>query len=210
MNINEIISQNCKFCNKKCKNPNSLRNHERLCPQNKDRVYTPGMLGKVSPMRGKTASDTESIRRGAEKLKQRYASGEISAASPATTKEFWTDEKRKAKSEWRKQLHIDHPETHPNRRLAGNRNKMTYPEKVAFDYLSNLNVKFEHQKQIGKYFPDFVIGNIIIEIDGAQWHTDSEKDQERDSALNRLGYTVFRIGAKERIEIRIKEILGFA
>lgn len=36
----------CKFCSKECKNDNSLRNHERLCPSNADRVYTNGMLGK--------------------------------------------------------------------------------------------------------------------------------------------------------------------
>lgn len=28
---------NCKFCNKECKNNNSLRNHERLCKLNPDR-----------------------------------------------------------------------------------------------------------------------------------------------------------------------------
>ena len=27
----------CKFCNKSCKNPNSLRNHERLCKLNPNR-----------------------------------------------------------------------------------------------------------------------------------------------------------------------------
>ena len=26
----------CKFCNKECKNKNSLINHERLCKQNPD------------------------------------------------------------------------------------------------------------------------------------------------------------------------------
>lgn len=31
----------CKFCNKECKNDNSLRNHERLCKQNPDRDLTP-------------------------------------------------------------------------------------------------------------------------------------------------------------------------
>lgn len=28
---------NCKFCNRECKSPNSLRNHERLCRQNPNR-----------------------------------------------------------------------------------------------------------------------------------------------------------------------------
>jgi hypothetical protein len=34
------IHMKCKFCGKECANNNSHRNHERLCPQNKDRIYT--------------------------------------------------------------------------------------------------------------------------------------------------------------------------
>lgn len=30
----------CKFCNKECKNDNSLRNHQRLCKENPERQYT--------------------------------------------------------------------------------------------------------------------------------------------------------------------------
>jgi len=36
----------CKFCNSERKNKNSWLNHERLCPKNLNRNYTPGMLGK--------------------------------------------------------------------------------------------------------------------------------------------------------------------
>ena len=36
----------CKFCGKECKNENSLRNHERCCPSNVNRVYKNGMTGK--------------------------------------------------------------------------------------------------------------------------------------------------------------------
>lgn len=36
----------CKFCNKECKNNNSLKNHERCCPKNTNRVYKNGMTGK--------------------------------------------------------------------------------------------------------------------------------------------------------------------
>lgn len=36
----------CKFCQKECKNDNSLRNHERCCPLNATRVYKNGMTGK--------------------------------------------------------------------------------------------------------------------------------------------------------------------
>lgn len=36
----------CKYCRKECKNKNSLRNHERTCPSNVNRVYKNGMTGK--------------------------------------------------------------------------------------------------------------------------------------------------------------------
>ena len=38
---------NCKFCHKECKSANSLRNHERCCPANSNRVYKNGMTGKT-------------------------------------------------------------------------------------------------------------------------------------------------------------------
>lgn len=43
---------NCKYCGKECKNPNSLRNHGRLCKQNPDHQNTTFQLNnpqKVSP-----------------------------------------------------------------------------------------------------------------------------------------------------------------
>ena len=36
----------CKYCEKECKNQNSLKNHEHRCPRNENRVYKNGMLGK--------------------------------------------------------------------------------------------------------------------------------------------------------------------
>lgn len=36
----------CKYCGKECKNKRSHVNHERLCPNNQERVYKNGMTGK--------------------------------------------------------------------------------------------------------------------------------------------------------------------
>lgn len=199
MKIFEVESLNCRFCGKESANPNSHRNHERLCPQNPDRKYVSHTKGKPSWNKG-LSKDTDA----------RVATNAVAVSAAMKgkpSKTVWTDAMRQAKSAWRKQLHIDHPEMHPNRRLAGNRNKMTYPEKVAYEFLVKSGVKFEHQKQIGRFFPDFVIGNVIIEIDGARWHN-TESDQKRDAILSDMGYKVYRINSKERIEDRIKEILG--
>jgi len=186
---------------------NSLRNHERLCPNNPTRKYVSHTLGKPSWNKGLSKDTNESLKNASIKLTQKYKSGEITARSPVCHKEYWTEEKRKEKSEWRKKLHRDFPETHPNRKLAGNRKKMSYPEQVAFDFLTRHNIAFEHNKKIDKYFPDFVIGKIIIEIDGVQWH-DKEKDRIRDKIISSYGYSVVRILYSENIEQRLTEILG--
>ena len=41
---------NCKFCDKECKNANSLRNHERLCKLNPERQLT--TYEKYGPIKG--------------------------------------------------------------------------------------------------------------------------------------------------------------
>ena len=52
----------CKFCQKECKSENSLRNHERCCPSNPNRVYKNGMLGKKG-----TNQFTYAVKHGLEK-----------------------------------------------------------------------------------------------------------------------------------------------
>lgn len=91
------------------------------------------------------------------------------------------------------------PNNHPNRKLANNRNEMSFPEKVAFDYLKLKNINFEHNKYIKPYWPDFCIGNIIIEIDGKRWHK-PEKDKIRDDNLLSMGYKVYRFDSQKIIK----------
>jgi len=123
--------------------------------------------------------------------------------------EFWTIERRKQKSLEKKRLYAEHPEKHPNRKVAGNRNKMTYPEKVCHDWLCLNKISFETQKYIDGKYVDFLIGNIVIEIDGERWHPiGNENDRLRDVRLNELGFNIFRIRSKENIEERLKDIFS--
>lgn len=191
---------NCKFCQKECKNLNSYRNHQRLCPQNPDRVYKSQTLGLTSWNKGLTKEDPRVKAYG----------DSISKATKGRKGKKPSDEARKKMSDSRKKLLEERPELHPNRLLAGNRNKMTYPEKVAFEFLERNGVVFEHQKQIGKFFVDFCIGSTIIEIDGEQWHSSDEqkeRDKKRDAVLAEAGYVVHRIWSKERIEARLDKII---
>lgn len=62
--------------------------------------------------------------------------------------------------------------------------------------LARFGVKVELQKQIGKYRVDIFIetkfNKIVVECDGAEFHTDKEKDRQRDLYLEALGYLVLR------------------
>lgn len=118
-------------------------------------------------------------------------------------KAYWTEERRKAKSEQKKKLYTEHPEKHPNRKLAYNRVKMSYPEQITFDWLKEHNISFKHQKQFGKYFVDFYIQdkNLAIEIDGEHWH-DKERDKIRDSwIIDNFKISIIRISTKEKLLI---------
>lgn len=55
----------------------------------------------------------------------------------------------------------------------------TFPEKVVREILIALEVEFERERNIGKYFIDFFIPklNLCIEIDGDYWHGNKATDK---------------------------------
>ena len=203
----------CTFCFKVCKNKNSHHNHERTCRLNPNRTLTWLVLNKqnIQPWnkglsKEKDTRLAEQAKQISKTLKEKHENG---FRTLAHTAEYWTPERRKQKSLWKKELHKNNPELHPNRLLAKNKTKMTYPEQVAFDWLINKKCVFEYQKSIDNFFVDFCIGNIVIEIDGERWHPlNNEKDKQRDITLNKLGFKVYRIRSKEKIEKRLQEIFN--
>jgi very-short-patch-repair endonuclease len=120
----------------------------------------------------------------------------------------WSDERRKKQSELKKKLYKEHPEMHPNRKLCGNYNKLTYPEKLAYTFFSENNIKFSSHEPVKcgdtTFFPDFLLDNkMIIEIDGERWHSSisqKERDENRDTIIKSFGYNIIRIPAKNVIQ----------
>lgn len=103
----------------------------------------------------------------------------------------------------------ENPSAQCNARVAGNRSKMTYPEKVAHDWFQRNQIQAIHNSKVDRFFPDFLVGNVIVEIDGERWHSSPEqqdRDRKRDAVLTSLGYKIHRIPAKDRIELRLAEI----
>lgn len=116
---------------------------------------------------------------------------------------------RKAQSKEKKLFYKKYPEKHPQRILSNNREKMSYPERLVYDYLKKEHIPFEHNAPILSYFVDFLIGDIIIEIDGERWH-DKEYDKNRDYKItNFLNIKIIRIPAKIIINIGPHIILKF-
>ena len=166
--------------------------------------------GGTSWSKGKTVEANpelaNSLGQGMKSLHAKLSSGELKRdASWASSKEYWTPERRKAKSEEKKRLFQEHPEKHPNRLVAGNSQNWTYPEKRTAAWLNAHSIVFEKNKRILDYYPDFTINDIIIELDGEYWH-DKAKDAIRDAEIVTQGYTIFRIPASEPIEARLEQI----
>lgn len=107
-------------------------------------------------------------------------------------------ESRKRMSELVKERYRKNPEKHPFRIMSGNRNKMSFPERVVFNFLTGRGLVFDFNKSVPPYFPDFIIGSVIIEVDGKPWHSGAraEYDKKRDANLVSRGYRVFRFDAK--------------
>jgi len=74
-------------------------------------------------------------------------------------------------------------------------------------YLTELGIKYKFQVPINnKYLVDFVVGDIIIEVNG-YWHKLlKEKDRERKDYLELLGYRVYQIETIEKNYISKSQI----
>ena len=99
------------------------------------------------------------------------------------------------------------------------RNIKSYAEKFFERVLNNNRISYERERYVGKYFLDFVVGNIDLEIDGKQ-HQYAERKQSdyvRDDYLRSQGYFVYRIrwneinssDGKEMMKGKIELFLDF-
>jgi very-short-patch-repair endonuclease len=69
------------------------------------------------------------------------------------------------------------------------------PERIFSEFLKRNAIKYEFHKHIGPYELDFVIGNLVIEIDGK--HHDYSKDGEKNQYLFSEGYITWHFTSNE-------------
>jgi hypothetical protein len=169
---------NCQYCNKECKNLNSYKNHERLCPENNLRVYKNGMLGK------KGANQYTYGAKMNKETKEKI--------SNFMKQQVWDDSKRIKHSEVMKNTVNKYPEsyTSSNRgrtkqiiidgiKLQGNWELEFYLYCKKNNILIKRNeLGFEYfWKGKRTYFPDFYlpVQNIFVEVKGYETERDLAK-----------------------------------
>lgn len=192
----EPLNLNCPFCKKLCKNANSLRNHTRLCAANPDKQQSNFVTRRGQPgwSHGLTAETSTVLKAKAERVRQKYESGEL---TPAFRGKHHTEESKRKTSISRKKYLIEHPEQVPY--LLNHYSKgPSYPEIYWIDLIRNEKLDLSYHKQIGLYELDFFNESkkIDLEIDGEQHYSDSritESDLHRTEYLESLGWLVIRV-----------------
>ena len=68
-------------------------------------------------------------------------------------------------------------------------------ERIMYDELKAAGVRFEFQRPIGPYTADFVIGSLVVEVDGPCHSEGKTHDRKRDAYLEARGYIIMRFPA---------------
>lgn len=178
----------CKFCGKECKNANSHRNHERLCPSNPERNYVSHTIGHKAWNKGLTKETSESVAKFSKTYSERY-SGENN---------YWYG--RHHSDETIKKM----KKTCGGYRQGSGRGKHGWYKGYYCDsswelafviYNLDHNIKFErnnkvftynYNNEVHTYMPDWLIDNKYVEIKGFcddQWKTKLSQFPEEETLI---------------------------
>ena len=197
----------CKFCNKECKNRNSLSQHEIRCKNNPDGIKPSGGFSSYNEMKktGKIVNvytnqytkskilglpkpiiAEETRRKMSESCKGRLHSKEIKNKISESMKAAHLEKRawNIGKSRWN--------------------NKPSYPELFFIDVINNEfnNKNYTREFSVGIYSIDFawIDLKLAIEIDGEQherFEEYRERDKRKDLVLYKNGWKILRIKWKD-------------
>lgn len=89
------------------------------------------------------------------------------------------------------------------------------------EWLTELDIPFKREVSIDKFYADFVIGKLVIEVNGRQWHEledlrqgQKERDKGKYRTFSELGYTILVLpesdivsgGAKQTLEMLLRKV----
>jgi hypothetical protein len=175
----------CKYCNKLCKNLNSLKQHEVRCKSNPNRIVIKpsyGMLGKKGGNQFTTGRQSKMKPETIEKIRI------------SNTGKRWDDEKKRAHSESMKLAVINHPEAYSKNNVCGRVKRTDYNgvmlkgswevnvakwlDKHGLMWETEVNPQTYHwNNSTHLYFPDFYISKLdtYIEVKGYKTERDEAK-----------------------------------
>lgn len=173
--------------------------------------------GQVSWNKGLTKETSKSVKRGAEKLKEKYKSGELVKLTKGKT----------LTKEHKEKVSLGMKKAHKEGRHSGysfinkDPSRMSYPEKFLKKMFEEANLfkKFniEIHKSVGKYFLDFSFTDLKIDFEvDSQYHIKDNialnHDKERNEFLIKEGWCVYRIFWKDFLkqpEVEFNKFLGY-
>lgn len=181
----------CKYCDKECKNDNSLRNHERLCKLNPNRQYTPfsepnfNKICKKNYRNGYTKAKDE----GRIYTISKETSKKISDSSKSRTKEWNKENGKKISKAIQEKVKNNTWHTSLAKNMHYNYNGIDLHGKWELNYAKYLdynNIRWERCKEsfeyifenkIRHYTPDFYLldSDEYIEIKGYKTNKDEAK-----------------------------------
>ena len=179
-NKTKITDLHCQYCNKLCKNLNSLWHHEHLCKENPNKDNC--KLKNQNWRRGLSAKVDERIRHNAEAIKKYYKTH----CSPFKHKHHTEETKRILREKQLNVVHLDNSRnTWSKKGYYNNIFFMSTWELAYYIYMTDNNHKVEkctrnftyvYNSCEHKYTPDFILDdNIIVEIKGRENDIDKTK-----------------------------------
>lgn len=181
---------NCQYCNKECKNKNSLGNHETRCPHNPNRKkFVNGMLGKKGSNQYIKAKDLGLPKpEMSEETRAKISAAGIGRSPSDATKQILSEKRKK----WLE----ENPDKIPY--VVNHSSQKSYPETYFEECFAEIVSNKEIQYHVLRYQLDFANPSkkLYLEIDGEQHYVDKrivEHDKKRTAKLAELGWHGIRI-----------------
>jgi hypothetical protein len=216
---------NCKFCEKPCKNDNSLRNHERLCKKNPNKQEVVSNFIEYNKKRKYLNIKGSNHYTKAKELglpKPLISEETRKKISETSKNRVWTEEQKRKHSESMKSAVKSYPDSYTKNNVVGRVKNIEYNgvklkggwEIIVAKWLDENNVRWEHETKsfdyewngIRKYYPDFYLPDfdLFIEVKGYQ----TERDLHKWESVKNL--VVFKLDEIKKIKnnnLKIVDIL---
>jgi len=214
---------NCRFCEKICKNNNSLRNHERLCHKNPDRQIIVSNFIEFNKKRKE-----QNIKGTNHFVKSKQLGLPIPLMSDETKKKIsealknrvWTEEQRKQHSEVMKIAVKKHPDSYTKNNVVGRVKNIDYNgvklkgkwELIVAKWLDDNQIKWEHETKsfeyewngIRNYYPDFYLPDFDFFIEVKGYVTDRDLSKWK----NITNLKVFKLNEINKIKNNTLDFLS--